>query len=280
MQNYNIFPITPNKIEFIFWHPCIFLFSALFHDAKNASLQLSSRSNRILDAFPAIATTLPTARQSINQTCQRTPSQIRLCHVPDSVVSHPRGGRITSQIRLRLVPDSLSNTGSLTEIIGLGPEMVIPPSPPSIIRNTDWSILRNKSDWILHNFKRHFSNLTNRRSFPFNTECLPEYQTPPLTNFPPEQSSQNASRQAINTNKKRTLDCSNVLPWGTQQIRTAVHGFADRYLATRSGYRCCLFASAKLKLYFHSTKLFSEKYLFLSKIWQAHIVKNHYFSYL
>ena len=23
---------------------------------------------------------------------------------------------------------------------------------------------------------------------------------------------------------------------GTQQIRTAVHGFADRYLATRSGY--------------------------------------------
>ena len=24
---------------------------------------------------------------------------------------------------------------------------------------------------------------------------------------------------------------------GTQQIRTAVHGFADRYLATRSGYQ-------------------------------------------
>ena len=247
---------------------------------KNASLQLSSRSNRILDAFPATAMTLPTARQSINQTCQRTPSQIRLCHAPDSVVSRPRGGRITSQIRLRFVPDSLSNTGSLTEIIGLGSEMVIPPSPPSIIRNTDWSILRNKNDWILHNFERHFSDITNRRSFPFNTECLPEYQTPPLTNFPPEQSSQNASRQIINTNKKRTLDCSNVLPWGTQQIRTAVHGFADRYLATRSGYRCCLFASAKLKLYFHSTKLFSEKYLFLSKIWQAHIVKNHYFSYL
>lgn len=247
---------------------------------KNASLQLSSRSNRILDAFPATAMTLPTARQSINQTCQRTPSQIRLCHAPDSVVSRPKGGRITSQIRLRFVPDSLSNTGSLTEIIGLGSEMVIPPSPPSIIRNTDWSILRNKNDWILHNFERHFSDITNRRSFPFNTECLPEYQTPPLTNFPPEQSSQNASRQIINTNKKRTLDCSNVLPWGTQQIRTAVHGFADRYLATRSGYRCCLFASAKLKLYFHSTKLFSEKYLFLSKIWQAHIVKNHYFSYL
>lgn len=178
---------------------------------KNASLQLSSRSNRILDAFPATAMTLPTARQSINQTCQRTPSQIRLCHAPDSVVSRPRGGRITSQIRLRFVPDSLSNTGSLTEIIGLGSEMVIPPSPPSIIRNTDWSILRNKNDWILHNFKRHFSDFTNRHSFPFNTECLSEYQPPPLTNFPPEQSSQNASQQVISTNKKRTLDCSNVL---------------------------------------------------------------------
>lgn len=179
---------------------------------KNASLQLSSRSNRKPDAFPAIATTQPTARQSINQTCQRTPSQIRLCHVPDSVVSRPRFGCVTSQIRLHLVPDSLSNTGSLTEIIGLGSEMAIPPLPPSIVRNTDWSILRNKSDWILHNFERHFSDITNRRSFPFNTDCLPEYQTSPLTNSPPEQSSQNASRQIINTNKKRTLDCSNILP--------------------------------------------------------------------
>ena len=71
-------------------------------------------------------------------------SQIRSCHVPEAVVSHPRFGRITSQIRSRLVPDSLPNTGSLTEIIGLGSEMVIPPSLPSIIRNTDWSILRNK----------------------------------------------------------------------------------------------------------------------------------------
>ena len=173
---------------------------------------MSSRSNRILDAFPATATTLPTTRQSINQTCQRTPSLIRLYHVPDSVVSHPRGGRITSQIRLRLVPDSLSNTGSLTEIIGLDPEVAIPPLPPSIVRNTDWSILRNKNDWILHNFERYFSDITNRHSFPFNTDCLPEYQTSPLTNSPPEQSSQNASRQIINTNKKRTLDCSNVLP--------------------------------------------------------------------
>ena len=169
---------------------------------KNASLPFSSKSNRKLDAFPATATTQPTARQSINQTCQRTPSQIRSYHVPEAVVSRPRGGRITSQIRLRLVPDSLPNTGSLTEIIGLGPEMVIPPSPPSIIRNTDWSILRNKNDWILHNFERHFSNITNRRSFPFNTECLPEYQTPPLTNSPPEQSSQNASRKIINTNNR------------------------------------------------------------------------------
>ena len=132
--------------------------------------------------------------------------------VPDSFVSRPRFGRITSQIRLRLVPDSLSNTGSLAEIIGLGPEVAIPPLLPSIVRNTDWSILRNKNDWILHNFERHFSDITNRRSFPFNTECPPEYQTPPLTNSPPEQTSQNASRQIINTNKKRTLDCSNVLP--------------------------------------------------------------------
>ena len=89
--------------------------------------------------------------------------------------------------------------------------MVIPPSPPSIIRKTDWSILWNKNDWILHNFERHFSNITNRHSFPFNTDCLPEYQTSPLTNLPPEQSSQKASQQVINTNKKRTLDCSNVL---------------------------------------------------------------------
>ena len=31
--------------------------------------------------------------------------------------------------------------------------MAIPPSLPSIIRNTDWSILQNKNDWIPHNFK-------------------------------------------------------------------------------------------------------------------------------
>ena len=140
-----------------------------------------------------------------------TPSQIRLCHAPDSVASRPRGGRITSQIRLRLVPGSLSNTGSLTEIIGLGPEVAIPPPSPSIIKNTDWSILWNKNDWILHNFERHFSNIANRHSFPFNTDCLLEYQTSPLTNSPPDQSSQNASQQVISTNKKRTLDCSNVL---------------------------------------------------------------------
>jgi len=89
--------------------------------------------------------------------------------------------------------------------------MVIPPSLPSIIRKTDWSILWKKNDWILHNFDRHFSNITNHHSFPFKTDCLPEYQTSPLTNLPPEQSSQKASQQVINTNKKRTLDCSNVL---------------------------------------------------------------------
>ena len=83
--------------------------------------------------------------------------------------------------------------------------MVIPPSLPSIIRKTNWSILWNKNDWILHNFERHFSNITNRHSFPFNTDCLPEYQTLPLTNLPPEQSSQKASQQVINTNKKGHL---------------------------------------------------------------------------
>ena len=169
--------------------PVFFCFQHCFTTQNNASLPLSSRSNRKPDAFPAIATTLPTARQSINQTCQRTPSQVRL----------------------RLVPGSLSNRGSLTEIISLNPEMAIPPSPPSIIRKTDWSILQNKNDWILHNFERHFSNIANRHSFPFNTDCLPEYQTSPLTKSPPEQSSQNASQQVISTNKKRTLDCSNVL---------------------------------------------------------------------
>lgn len=126
-------------------------------------------------------------------------------------MSRPRCGCVSSQVRLRLVPGSLSNRGSLTESISLSPEMVIPPSLPSIIRKTDWSILWNKNDWLLHNFERHFSNITNRHSFPFNTDCLPEYQTSPLTNSPPEQSSHNASQQVISTNKKRTLDCSNVL---------------------------------------------------------------------
>ena len=130
--------------------PVFFCIQHCFTTQNNASLPLPSRSNRKPDAFPAIATTLPTTRQSIKQTCQRTPSQIRSRHAPDSVASRPRFGRVTSQVRLRLVPDSLSNTGSLTEIIGLGPEVAIPPLPPSIVRNTDWSILQNKSDWILH----------------------------------------------------------------------------------------------------------------------------------
>ena len=144
------------------------------------------------------------------------PSQ-QHCRRPDNPSSklaserRPRFGCVSSQVRLRLVPGSLSNRGSLTEIISLNPEMVIPPSLPSIIRKTDWSILWNKNDWILHNFERHFSNISNRHSFPFNTDCLPEYQTSPLTKSPPEQSSQNASQQVISTNKKRTLDCSNVL---------------------------------------------------------------------
>lgn len=130
--------------------PVFFCFQHCFTTQNNASLPLPSRSKRKPDAFPAIATTLPTTRQSIKQTCQRTPSQVRLC----------------------LVPGSLSNRGSLTEIISLNPEMVIPPSRPSIIRKTDWSILWNKNDWILHYFERHFSNITNRHSFPFNTDCL------------------------------------------------------------------------------------------------------------
>ena len=145
--------------------PVFFCFQPCFTMQKNASLPLSSRSNRKPDAFPAIATTLPTTRQSIKQTYQQTPSQIRSCHVPDSVVSRPRFGCVSSQVRLRLVPGSLSNRGSLTEIISLNPEMAIPPSLPSIIRKTDWSILQNKNDWILHNFERHFSNIANRHSF-------------------------------------------------------------------------------------------------------------------
>ena len=185
--------------------PVFFCFQHCFTTQNNASLPLPSRSNRKPDAFPAIATTLPTTRQSIKQTCQRTPSQVRLCLVPGSVASRPRFGCVSSQVRLRLVPGSLSNRGSLAEIISLNPEMVIPPSLPSIIRKTDWSILWNKNDWILHNFERHFSNITNRHPFPFNTDCLPEYQTSPLTNFPPEQSSQNASQQVFSTNKKGHL---------------------------------------------------------------------------
>ena len=125
--------------------------------------------------------------------------------VPDSVASRPRFGRVTSQVRLRLVPGSLSNRGSLTEIISLNPEMVIPPSPPSIIRKTDWSILWNKNDWILHNFERHFSNITNRHSFPFNTDCLPEYQTSPLTNFPPEQSSGQSENSVVSNKPMHTV---------------------------------------------------------------------------
>ena len=127
-------------------------------------------------------------------------SQVRLRLIPGSVASHPRFGCVSSQVRLRLVPGSLSNRGSLTEIISLSPEMVIPPSRPSIIRKTDWSILWNKNDWILHNFERHFSNIANRHSFPFNTDCLLEYQTSPLTNSPPDQSSQNGSVRKLGCN--------------------------------------------------------------------------------
>ena len=125
--------------------PVFFCFQHCFTTQKNASLPLSSRNNRKPEAFPAIATTLPTARQSINQTCQRTPSQIRSCHVPGSIASRPRFGCVSSQVRLRLVPGSLSNRGSLTEIISLSPEMVIPPSLPSIIRNTDGAFSGTKT---------------------------------------------------------------------------------------------------------------------------------------
>lgn len=62
--------------------PVFFCFQHCFTTQNNASLPLSSRSNRKAETFPAIATTLPTPRQSIKQTCQRTPSQIRSCHVP------------------------------------------------------------------------------------------------------------------------------------------------------------------------------------------------------
>ena len=41
----------------------------------------------------------------------RLSSQIRTSHVPDSVVSRPRFGRLTSQIRSCLVPRSLTSIG-------------------------------------------------------------------------------------------------------------------------------------------------------------------------
>ena len=37
---------------------------------------------------------------------------------------------------------------------------------------------------------------------------------------------------------------------GAQQIRTAVDGFADRYLTTRSGHHFC-FANAKVQYFFY-----------------------------
>ena len=152
MQNYNIFPITPNKFGFIFWHSCIFLFSALFHDAKErqpAIIFKKQQETRRISSHRNNTADDPTIHQA------NLPANA----VPDSIVSRPRFGRVSSQVRLRLVPGSLSNRGSLTEIISLNPEMVIPPSPPSIIRKTDWSILWNKNDWILHNFERHFGSV-------------------------------------------------------------------------------------------------------------------------
>lgn len=44
---------------------------------------------------------------------QRTPSQRQSYHVPEAVVSAPRGGRVTSQRRSRLLPDSPTGIGSL-----------------------------------------------------------------------------------------------------------------------------------------------------------------------
>ena len=44
---------------------------------------------------------------------QRTPPQRRSRHVPEAVVSAPRGGRVTSQRRLRLLPDSPTGIGAL-----------------------------------------------------------------------------------------------------------------------------------------------------------------------
>ena len=89
--------------------PVFFCIQHCFTTQNNASLPLPSRSNRKPDAFPAIATTLPTPRQSINQTCQRTPPQIRLRLVPGSIASRPRFGCVTSQVRLRLIPGSVAS---------------------------------------------------------------------------------------------------------------------------------------------------------------------------
>ena len=46
---------------------------------------------------------------------------------------------------------------------------------------------------------------------------------------------------------------------GTQQIRTAVHGFADRYLATRSGY--LVLTSAKIRTIFETAKRLVDFFL-------------------
>ena len=48
---------------------------------------------------------------------------------------------------------------------------------------------------------------------------------------------------------------------GTQQIRTAVHGFADRYLATRSGYPV-LFNRCKDKAFFPFDQTFRQIFSF------------------
>lgn len=57
---------------------------------------------------------------------------------------------------------------------------------------------------------------------------------------------------------------------GTKQNRTAVDGFADRYLTTRPWYHF-VFATAKVRMFFESTKLLHQFFLFLLK-WMVWMV--------
>ena len=59
--------------------------------------------------FPQACAARNAICQSVLYTSQRSPFQTQTYHVPDSVVSRPRRGRITSQIRTYHAPDALTS---------------------------------------------------------------------------------------------------------------------------------------------------------------------------